>query len=340
MQNKRTMPWKGEKNPYKIWISEIILQQTRVEQGLAYYENFIRLFPNVFTLANAKDEEVFKAWEGLGYYSRCKNLLYTARQIVSEYSGNFPDNYPSLLNLKGIGAYTAAAISSFAYGLPHAVVDGNVLRVLARYFGNSTAIDSTAGKKFFAHLADSLIDATQPAAFNQAIMDFGATVCKPLSPVCFDCPLSSKCVAFATGTINTLPVKDKKLKRKKRFFTYFIFELNGSVYVKKRTGKDIWENLFEFYLLEDTRLKKWTKKSVHNEMQKLGIEQYDLIYISQNNVQQLTHQTISGCFIKIELVTPPTTLDSYTEVDSKTIQLLPFPKFINKHVELQSAMIA
>jgi len=214
MYNNRAMPWKGEKDAYKIWLSEIILQQTRVEQGWDYYNRFIERFPQIQLLADAKDEEVFKLWEGLGYYSRCKNLLATARFITQEKRGIFPSAYKDILHLKGVGPYTAAAIASFAFNLPHAVVDGNVSRVLSRFFGIATPIDSTAGKQEFTALAQALLDQQSPGIYNQAIMDFGATICKPQLPLCADCPLQAECTAFQTGKISDLPVKEKKLQKK------------------------------------------------------------------------------------------------------------------------------
>ena len=228
LHNSRQMPWKGEKDPYKIWLSEIILQQTRVEQGLAYYNRFIQHYPTIQQLAAAPDQEVLKLWEGLGYYSRCRNLLLTARLIVKEYKGLFPRDYETLLSLKGVGPYTAAAIASFAYNQPYAVVDGNVLRVLSRFFGLDTAIDTMPGKKQFTGLADEVLDKQYPALFNQAIMDFGATVCKPMAPACIDCPARKDCAAFLTGNVNRLPVKEKTLQRKHRWFYYFIFEHRGN----------------------------------------------------------------------------------------------------------------
>ncbi|MDQ6903844.1 MAG: A/G-specific adenine glycosylase, partial [Bacteroidota bacterium] len=201
------MPWKGEKDPYKIWVSEIILQQTRVQQGLGYYNRFIEKWPNVESLAAAPKQEVYKMWEGLGYYSRCNNLIASAKYIVDQLDGKFPDNFEELLLMKGVGTYTAAAIASFAFNLPHAVVDGNVFRVLARFFGIKIPVDTTEGKKFFTSLAGDLLDKNDPANYNQALMDFGATICKPALPLCDACPLQKECVAYKKDLINVLPVK-------------------------------------------------------------------------------------------------------------------------------------
>nr|MBA4167414.1 A/G-specific adenine glycosylase [Chitinophagaceae bacterium] len=241
--NRREMPWKGETDPYRIWLSEVMLQQTRVEQGWAYYEKFIKTFPSVHDLAAAPESFVFKMWEGLGYYSRCKNLLDTAKYISAHLNGRFPGSYEEILKLKGIGPYTAAAIASFAFDENRAVVDGNVQRIIARYFGLSTPIDFPQGKKLFAGLAQSLIDENAPAIYNQAIMDFGATVCKPKNPLCAICIQASDCEAFNHGFVNILPVKEKRLKKRVRWFYYFIIEVGDSVYMRRRETKDIWQHL-------------------------------------------------------------------------------------------------
>lgn len=337
--NKRTMPWKGEKEPYKVWISEVILQQTRVEQGLPYYNNFIEQFPTVKSLAFAAEEEVFKAWEGLGYYTRCKNLIFTARNIVNNLNGKFPGTYDDILALKGIGPYTAAAISSFAYGLPHAVADGNVLRVLARYFGEALPIDSAKGKEFFARLANELLFKKDPALYNQAIMDFGATVCKPKIAECRDCILQKNCIAFKKGLVNVLPVKEKQLVRKKRWFTYFVFLLQDKVLINKRIQKDIWENLYEFYLFETDKqwdwqtaiIKKWLKDQ-------LSIERFELKNVSEIFGQQLTHQRLQGLFITIRLHEVPAALSHFEAVKKEELVKIPFPKIINQYLERQEIL--
>jgi A/G-specific adenine glycosylase len=331
--NKRIMPWKGEKDPYKIWISEIILQQTRVMQGLAYYNNFIKDFPTLKSLAEAPDEAVFKRWEGLGYYSRCKNLIFTARNIYKNLDGKFPETYENLLKLKGIGPYTAAAISSFAYGLPHAVVDGNVFRVLARFFGEAIPIDSVKGKELFSTLAASLLYKKDSAAYNQAIMDFGATVCKPQIPECAGCILQKDCVAYNSGLANKLPVKEKRLVKRKRFFTYFIFLTEDGVLVHKRVEKDIWENLFEFYLFESEKQMKWKPKEITNWLEKqLGVEHCSILQISPFYKQQLTHQTLLGSFVTIQLQSVPATLQHFLQLSRLELSSIPFPKFINQYL--------
>src|SRR5665213_573266 len=207
--NKRQMPWKGETSPYKIWISEIILQQTRVQQGMGYYNRFIQAFPDIKTLATASEKEVYKLWEGLGYYSRCKNLIASAKFIYHDLDGKFPETFEEILALKGIGNYTASAIASFAYNRPYAVLDGNVFRVLSRFFGIEIPINTTAGKKYYSELAQVLLDKKKPAEYNQAIMDFGAVICKPALPLCYECPLQKKCIAFLNEKVSVLPINEK-----------------------------------------------------------------------------------------------------------------------------------
>jgi A/G-specific adenine glycosylase len=305
-QNARQMPWKGEKDPYKIWLSEIILQQTRVEQGLAYYNNFIKTFPTIHQLARAKDEKVFKLWEGLGYYSRCRNLLVTARFISKELKGKFPDSYESIKALKGVGPYTAAAIASFAYNLPHAVVDGNVFRVLARVFGISKAIDSTDGKKHFTALAEKLLDKKQAGLYNQAIMDFGAVVCKPAAPLCDGCVFKKDCYALQHNKVNALPVKEKKISIKKRWFYYLVMEYKNTIVIRQRNSKDIWQGLYEFPLIETAAAAAINDLLKQAENQKwMKAKSYSVKSISTLYKQQLSHQLISGQFILLTLKTKP-----------------------------------
>jgi A/G-specific adenine glycosylase len=333
------MPWKGEKDPYKIWLSEIILQQTRVEQGWNYYLNFIQKYPSVIDLANAKDEEAFKLWEGLGYYNRCKNLLFTARQIANRYQGNFPNDYETILSLKGIGPYTAAAIASFAFNLPHAVIDGNVFRVLSRVFGIHTPIDSIDGKKTFSILAEQILDIKSPGLYNQAIMDFGATVCKPLTPLCTKCAMKKICKAFKSGTVNELPVKEKTLLKKNRWMYYFLFEYDGRVLIHKRTNKDIWENLFEFYLIESADAVKWNDEEIKAFLQEqLDINRFQLQQVSELYKQQLTHQNIKGQFIRIKLLSIPKNLKNHQWILIDETQQLAFPKFINQYLNENKLM--
>ncbi len=240
------MPWKGEKDSYKIWLSEIILQQTRVEQGLPYYQKFIRHYPTVIALANAPEDQVLKDWEGLGYYSRARNLHAAAKYIANHLDGVFPNTYESIRNLKGIGPYTAAAIASFGFGLPYAVLDGNVYRVLARIFGIDIPTNTPQAQKWFSALAQELLDPDNPAGHNQAMMDFGAICCTPSQPQCTLCPFQHHCRARLQDKVAILPVKQKGALRKKRTFHYLILHHSGQVYVRKRSEKDIWKGLWEF----------------------------------------------------------------------------------------------
>lgn len=331
--NTRTLPWKGIRDPYRIWLSEIILQQTRVEQGGPYYEQFIKAYPTVQDLAAAPEEEVFRLWQGLGYYARCKNMLAAARQIVSSHSGCFPDTYEKIRELKGVGPYTAAAIASFAFDLPHAVLDGNVYRVLSRYFGIHTPIDSTAGKHQFATLAQELLPAGHPAAYNQSIMDFGAVVCKPQQPACSRCPLSVRCIALQQNTIAQLPVKTKKLEIKKRYFHYIVLEYKSQVYIRKRTANDIWQNLHEFILLEAPSpldlQELETTDSFRSILQRLP---YTVNGVSGTFKQQLTHQTIYSRFILLS-ADKPLSLAEHMAVPRNQLSRYAFPKTITDFLQ-------
>lgn len=337
-QNDRPMPWKGEKDPYKIWLSEIILQQTRVEQGWAYYEKFLQHFPTIHDLAKAKEEKVFKLWEGLGYYNRCRNLLYTAKWIVQYNKGVFPTTYDSLLNLKGVGPYTASAIASFAFNLPHAVVDGNVFRVLARFYGIDLPIDSKEGSLFFNQLAHENLSKKFPGKYNQALMDFGATVCKPSLPICNECVLQKKCVAFSLNKVNQLPVKIKSIQKKKRNFDFYCFEFNNTWLIQKRTSKDIWQDLHQFYLVEQDAVIPLTEASVLGFLKdQLSISskhcKKEAIRIFSPYKQQLTHQTIQARFIIVPLISMPAVLAKSNWFSVKQLQKLAFPKLLNEFLQ-------
>ncbi len=326
------MPWKGEKDPYKIWLSEIILQQTRVEQGLEYYKRFIQNYPNVFALAAAPDNEVFKLWEGLGYYNRCKNLLFTARFVAEQLKGKFPKNFEGLLALKGVGNYTASAIAAFAYNLPHAVVDGNVNRVLARYFGLATPVDGTAGKQLFAKLASQLLDAKKSAQYNQAIMDFGATICKPKLPLCERCLLQDNCIAYQEDRVQELPVKEKKIAKIHRWFYYILAEKNNSYLVRKRTEKDIWQNLHEFVLIEANHHADTEGILGSAAVKEMAGNKYELLNVSAEYKQQLTHQTLHAIFIRIKMKHSKVP-DGMQLIPKDDLQKLAFPRLINLYLE-------
>lgn len=330
--NQRQMPWKGEKDPYKIWLSEIILQQTRVEQGWEYYLRFVKKYPGIKKLAAAPDDEVFKLWEGLGYYSRCRNLLATARLIASDKRGKFPSDYDGIVQLKGVGPYTASAIASFAFNLPYAVVDGNVNRVLARYFGITTAIDSTEGKKHFSLLAQELLDKKEPGLYNQAIMDFGATVCKPQLPLCAGCPLQKNCAAYNTGKVNELPVKEKKIVKKNRWFYYVVLEEKGQYLIKKREGKDIWQHLYEFILIEWPGKIDVKELAASEEFKSRIPCRVTIKTVSGEYKQQLTHQTIHAVFIEAEMIAGQGP-KGYEKSGRKELTTKAFPRLLNHFLE-------
>ena len=332
-QNKRVMPWKGIRDPYKIWLSEIILQQTRVDQGLAYYEAFVKRFPTVHDLANAKEGEVYKLWEGLGYYSRCRNLIHTAKVVSEQYNGQFPETFDGLISLKGIGVYTASAIGSFAFGLPRAVVDGNVLRVLSRVFGVTKPIDEKEGRAYFDKLAQELIDPKKPAAYNQAIMDFGATICTPKKPLCASCPFEKKCVALNKNKLTFFPVKSPKKKPKDRWFYYLLLKHKEFYLIGKREQKGIWQNLYQFIL------KEHDKEIPENELKKIstwGIEKQGLnctgIVLSDEIKHQLTHQTIHCRCIKMT-IDKKIKIDGYTWIPSTALHNFAFPRLITRYLE-------
>jgi A/G-specific adenine glycosylase len=332
-ENSRSMPWKGERDPYKIWISEIILQQTRVEQGLAYYNRFIDAFPSIYDLAEADEKEVFKLWEGLGYYSRCRNLIASAKFVIKEKAGIFPSTYDDIKQLKGVGPYTAAAISSFAFDLPFAVLDGNVFRLLSRIFGIFTPIDSTEGKKQFNLLADTLLDKANPALYNQAIMDFGAIICKP-APTCEKCPFNPSCFAYQNNSIRELPVKQKKTAVKKRWFYYLVMKHGNTTAIRQRTSRDIWQQLHEFPLLETDGQQDW--EMVITLAEKDGLlprNNYAVSEVSEVIRQQLSHQLISGRFIEITLKKKPIRKNDWLWVTNNELQSLAFPKFINTYLK-------
>jgi A/G-specific adenine glycosylase len=333
-ENNREMPWKGEKDPYKIWLSEIILQQTRVEQGLAYYQRFIKKFPTITALAKAPEQEIFKLWEGLGYYSRCKNLIVTARYISEQLHGLFPKTYEEVLALKGVGNYTAAAITSFAYNAPYAVLDGNVFRILSRIYSIDTPIDTTEGKRLFSSLAQETLPLQKSGEYNQAIMDFGATICKPL-PECPSCFFNNRCKAFLRKTHLSLPVKSKKIAVKERWFNYLILKHGGQYAISQRCGKDIWEKLFEFLLIETGK-----KTSIKNLMPaieaKLNIKKQE--FITQKEIlsikQRLSHQIIHFQFIKVEVQKRPRLPEEVIWVNTSELQSYPFPKTLQQQLRL------
>jgi len=331
LQNKRDLPWRNTKNPYFIWLSEIMLQQTRVAQGMPYFLSFTTAFPTVFELANASEEQVLKLWQGLGYYSRARNLHKTAQFVAFELNGVFPNNYKDLLQLKGIGEYTAAAIASFSYQEAVPVVDGNVFRVLSRYFDIETDIASSGAKKEFSALAFEMMSKKDPALFNQALMEFGALQCVPRNPDCSNCVLNQGCLALQKKKVELLPIKAKKLKVKNRFFNYIIFldDANNTL-IQKRTAKGIWHNLYEFPLIETEQEVDF--EFVFNEIQKNPIIENKIVSLSERNnksqIHKLSHQHLH---IKFWKTTVKGTIPN--GIDYATLITFPFPIVIFNFIE-------
>lgn len=299
--NQRDLPWRKTRDPYKIWLSEIILQQTRVQQGLPYYIDFITHYPSVKELADAHEDEVLRHWQGLGYYSRARNLHRTAKIIAYELGGHFPDSYEGLLKLKGIGPYTAAAIASFAYNLPHAVVDGNVYRVLSRLYDIDINILDNKARKVFQTLAEESMHPQEAATFNQAIMEFGALQCTAAQPHCEDCPLQDHCLALAHQSVAERPVRIKNNERKHRYLHYLFFYNEQHCWIYQRTQKDIWQGLWEFPLYEEEKTCEWQELAErHPELQRLQ-ETESLHHRAIDCSHQLTHQQLQARFFPIKL---------------------------------------
>jgi A/G-specific adenine glycosylase len=297
--NKRDLPWRNTTDPYLIWLSEIILQQTRVEQGLPYYLRFMEKYPDVSSFAAAPEDDILKLWQGLGYYSRGRNMLKTAQYIQEHYDGKFPQTYAELIKLKGIGEYTAAAISSFSANEAKAVVDGNVYRVLARYFGIDDAINSTIGKKKFQSVADELLNKQHPAMHNQAMMEFGAMVCKPKNPACGICPVRTGCYAFTSNATTTLPVKLKTVKIKERFFNYFLITDGNTILMNKRGEGDIWANMYDLPLIETaSAIAVEELMSLPETIEYFGLNP-TIIDIVSPKKHVLTHQHLHIRFVKL-----------------------------------------
>jgi A/G-specific adenine glycosylase len=333
LQNKRDLPWRNTIDPYFIWLSEIMLQQTRVAQGLPYFLRFTEAFPTVFDLAKADEEQVLKLWQGLGYYSRARNLHKTAQQVAFEYKGEFPKSYAELLKLKGIGEYTAAAIASFAYNESVPVVDGNVYRVLSRYFEVETDIASSGAKKEFAQLAAELLPTGEANLFNQAIMEFGALQCVPKNPECANCIFSDSCAALQKKKVAQLPVKSKKVKVKTRFFTYLVFEDEvRNTLIQKRTQKGIWHNLYEFPLLETETdlsheaLSDLIHKQISTENKVLDLSRFNEVVM----VHKLTHQHLNIYFWKVKVAGKLS-----GGIDWESVKKLPFPIVIHNFIEAE-----
>ncbi len=330
-KNARELPWRNTKDAYSIWISEIILQQTRVEQGLPYYQRFIQAFPNVISLHQASEDQVLKMWEGLGYYSRARNMKFAAKQIVEQHNAVFPSNYKDIIALKGIGPYTAAAVASLAFDLPFAVVDGNVFRVLSRYFGIETPINSTPGKKEFDVLAQKSLIKSRAATYNQAIMEFGALFCKPKNPDCIQCPLVNSCASFANHKVNLLPIKLKKLKVKERYLNFILLKKGEELLIEKRQEENIWKGLYQLPLIE-------TEKQISEEgiidskdFKKLvGQEPFKITSI-QEVEHKLTHRLLKIRFFEIEINKFQN--NHYEQVKIENIDTFAFPKPVENYLK-------
>tara|TARA_B100000508_G_scaffold140631_1_gene142474 strand:- start:1176 stop:2282 length:1107 start_codon:yes stop_codon:yes gene_type:complete len=339
--NYRDFPWRSTKNPYYIWLSEIILQQTRIDQGLKYYQKFIRHYPTVQDLAEASEEAVLKDWQGLGYYSRARNLHFAALQIIKIHEGNFPNTYNGIKELKGVGDYTAAAIASFAFDLPHAVVDGNVYRFLSRLFGIKLAIDSTEGIKFFKSLAQDLLSEKNPALHNQAMMEIGATVCTPKKTKCESCPFKEKCVAHQKQTIDQFPVKKKKLTKSVRYFHYLIVDNREFLWLHKRVQKGIWQNLYDFPLLEATEIER-TKKELKQALASMFRPKFnfDLQYISEQKKHILSHQIIKARFYHLKTDNALIKSDFFIKCRKEDIKKYPIPRLIEKYLNEETNLLS
>jgi A/G-specific adenine glycosylase len=335
-KNKRDLPWRKTRDPYLIWLSEIILQQTRVAQGLPYYLKFRKKFPSVRKLASAKEQEVLKLWQGLGYYSRARHLHATAKAVVKNYDGKFPTHYTELIKLKGIGEYTAAAIASITAEEPRPVVDGNVVRVLSRYFGIAGSIDSSSSRMKLVSLASGLMSNHSPSEFNQAMMEFGALQCIPKNPDCNLCPLKKSCFALAHSQVQILPVKKRKPKISARYFDYFIILSGKKILMKKRMESDIWKNLYDFPMIESTRLLR-PEKLMHSEDAKkiFGKTKVNLKKLGDTQRHILSHQRLNARFWKVysteELFSICT--GSFISVNANALENYPLPRLIERFLD-------
>jgi len=328
-KNKRNLPWRNQQDPYRIWLSEIILQQTRVAQGTAYYLKFIENFPSIYDLANASEQEVLKLWQGLGYYSRARNLHFTAKHIVNELNGEFPDKFKDLLKLKGVGEYTAAAIASMAFGEIVPAIDGNVFRVFSRYFNIHQDISLPSAKKYFFELGKEIIDKERPGDFNQAVMELGATICTPTSPKCENCPVNESCEALVQKTVHLLPVKSKRLKIRERYLHFLEITDNKNYLIKKRTGKDVWRNLYNFPIVELAE-----KESIDSILHSLDIKDISEKTFEETHI--LTHQRLKITFWKSVISTEKLNILS-EELDAEIIspeklEELPLPRPMEKYL--------
>jgi len=329
---KRDLPWRIDHDPYKVWLSEIIMQQTRIDQGTPYYIKFLESFPSIIHLANVSEDEVLKHWQGLGYYSRARNLHHTAKVIVEEYNAIFPAKYDEIIKLKGIGDYTASMILSICFNQALAVVDGNVSRIISRIFGITEFIDKPKGQKRIKQEAQKLLDIESPGDFNEALMDFGSMVCIPANPNCANCPVSEFCLAFKKNKQSMLPVKSPKMKVKKRYFHYFLVSNADSILMGQRTSKDIWRKLYDLPLFESKNSQLLKKEIIKNDLNS-SIEE---IEVSDKLKHKLTHQEIHIQFYKMKLYDPVEPINGYKWIILDDINDYAVPKpieaFLNKHI--------
>jgi A/G-specific adenine glycosylase len=330
-EQRRELPWRSTSDPYRIWLSEVILQQTRVDQGLAYWERFVERYPTVGQLAAATEDEVLRLWQGLGYYSRARNLLQAARQVMEEHGGMFPADHSELKGLKGVGDYTASAIASIAFGIPEPVVDGNVYRVLGRVFGISTPIDSTEGRREFRALAAEVLDRSSPGDHNQAMMELGATVCSPLRPRCGECPLAERCVALREGTMGDLPVKAGRTKVRTRHFNYLHITSGQGLVLQRREGRDIWQGLYELPLIETGRTA--TKVLIQQELDRLAPAGLRITDRSAVIGHVLTHQRIQAVFWKVTGTLQADLPAGWLEVPLARVDAHALPRLIERYLK-------
>lgn len=329
---KRDLPWRNTTNPYIIWLSEIILQQTRVNQGYDYFLRFAERFPAVEDLAAASEDEVLKLWQGLGYYSRARNLHIAAKTIVEKYGGTFPSDYKDILSLKGVGEYTAAAIVSFAYNQPYPVIDGNVYRVLSRIFAVDEPIDSVRGKTVFKRLAEELIDRKEPGLYNQAIMEFGALQCVPVSPDCNVCPVNSFCVAYLAGKVSGYPVKQGRQKVRHRYFNYFDIRFEDYTYLQKRIAKDIWQNLYEYPLIETDRQLTAEELLKNKDFDKLFSGAGNILVKPVRETKHiLSHQIIHASFYRVEV--DSNNFQDLEKIDFNRLDDYPVSRLMHSYIE-------
>lgn len=334
IRHKRDLPWRETNDPYRIWLSEIILQQTRVNQGLPYYEKFVSNYPDVNSLAKAPQEKVLKDWEGLGYYSRARNMHFSAKQIAEEFQGVFPSTLSEIKSLKGVGDYTAAAIGSFAFNLPAAVLDGNVFRFLSRIYAEETPINTGKGKKVFQNLADEFLDIQNPALHNQAIMEFGAQYCLPKNPACADCIFASDCIAYKNNRVAELPNKERKSYNRERHLNYLMIEMDGSIWLEQRT-EGIWKGLFQFPLIESIESLDEAGFWAESELQRMLSTGMELLRVDALGVHKLSHQTlfIKIWTFKILKAKDLSSLSAYKPIQRSELSNLAFPRPLRKFLD-------